>query len=227
MRTLVTVGLALTLAQGCVSKSRYSALEGSYDDAVAARDRAQSEAEACAADLQQSRQRNQHRAARFSTVYDGLRKVGDRGLADVRIEDGRAVLQLDGDVLFASGSATLSPDGTKAVVEIAEILAKGDARFQVEGHTDSQPIQSREFPTNWHLGSDRAINVVLAMVDAGFPAERLSAASYGSVLPAGDDDAANRRIEIVWMPELAEVLPYRRMLEQLEQRGERTPGAAE
>ncbi|MCB9688436.1 MAG: OmpA family protein [Alphaproteobacteria bacterium] len=226
MRTIIVVGWTLALTQGCVSRSRYAALETSYDDAVAARDRAQSEAEACAEDLQQSRRRSQHRAARFSAVYDGLKKVGERGLAEVRVEDGRAVVQLRSDVLFASGSAALTAEGQAAVTEIAQILAKGDARFQVEGHTDSAPIQSREFPTNWHLGADRAINVVLAMVEAGFPADRVSAASYGSTMSAGGDAAADRRIELVWMPDLAEVLPYRRMLEQLE-RGEGAPGVAE
>ena len=164
--------------------------------------------------------------ARFQTLID-------TGKLQVKIVDGRMVLVLPSDVLFASGSTKISDDGKNSLIEVTKILTTLEQReFQVEGHTDNVPINTERFHSNWELAAGRAIEVTNVMIGAGLAPERLSAASYGEFRPAASnaDDpgrAQNRRIEIVWMPELAEVLPYRRMLEQLEQRGERTPGAAE
>ena len=62
--------------------------------------------------------------------------------------------------------------------------------------------------SNWELAAARALTVVKTMVEAGLPAERISAASYGEHKPARANDsqegkAANRRIEIVVVPDLS------------------------
>ena len=215
------VFLALSLAGGCVSKGKYAELEDMYDTAIEERDRAAAEREAAEDQIAEMRERNRGRLERFASVYRELLKVEGKNLARVRIEDGRAVLQLESDVLFASGSAELTDQGRQLVQDIAKILAEGtQGDFQVEGHTDTDAINSKEFPTNWHLGADRAINVVAAMIEAGMPADRISAASYGEHAPVADNDsqegkAQNRRIEIVAVPELSEVLPYKKMIREL------------
>ncbi|MBX2803932.1 MAG: OmpA family protein [Myxococcales bacterium] len=217
-------GLWMVVAAGCVSPAKYTELENAYNGAIEERDAAATERDAAEAQVQQMKERNRRRLQRFATAYETMLTVQQKGLAKVAIEDGRAVLQLESDVLFSSGSARLTKEGEKAVTALATILADGtDGAFQVEGHTDDEAINSREFPSNWHLGADRAIVVVQAMVDAGMPAERVSAASYAEHAPVAanesdDDRATNRRIEVVAMPDLTELLPYRRMLKQLEQR---------
>lgn len=223
MRVLATVWLAATLGSGCVSKSRYGELENQYDAAVSERDAAQAERDAAKDDLQAIKEKNRKRLESFTRVYEELLKIQSRDLAKVHIEDGRAVLALDSDVLFASGSAQLTPAGLASVRAISQALATGtDGRFQVEGHTDSDPIKNtREFPSNWHLGADRAINVVSEMIAAGFPADRISAASFADTRPAdatgtADANQANRRVEVVWVPELSEMLPYKRMMKEME-----------
>jgi chemotaxis protein MotB len=218
-----TLFLALTLAGGCVSKGKYSELEDMYNSAVEERDKAAAERDRAEDQLAQVRERNRNRLEKFAAVYKELLEIEKKELAKVRIEDGRAVLQLESDVLFASGSAQLTPDGNKTVQDIAKILADGTSgKFQVEGHTDTDAINSKEFPTNWHLGADRAINVTAAMIEAGLQPERVSAATYGQHAPVAANDtketkAQNRRIEIVAVPELSEVLPYKRMMKELEE----------
>jgi chemotaxis protein MotB len=119
------------------------------------------------------------------------------------------VLVLATDVLFTSGSAQLSKEGRAAVQEVAAVLAQvPDRSFQVEGHTDNVPIATAQYPSNWELASARAINVTRAMVDAGMVAGRISAASFGDGQPARPNDSpegrsANRRIEIVVVPDLS------------------------
>ena len=73
--------------------------------------------------------------------------------------------------------------------------------LRVDGHTDSRPIQSAAFPSNWALSASRAIAVVQYMVGKGLPATRLAAAGFGEFQPldlAATDDAnaRNRRIEL-------------------------------
>jgi chemotaxis protein MotB len=212
--------LAGALASGCVSKGKYNELESMYDAAVAERDQAQAERDAASEKADKLKGKLQARTAAFTSVYETLVQIREKKLAKVKIEDGRAVLQLESDVLFASGSADLTKEGKAAVQEIAKLLGAGDGTFQVEGHTDSDAIKSKVFPTNWHLGSARAINVTAAMIEAGMPASRVSAASFGDTKPVAANDTAehkaeNRRIELVWVPELSEVLDFKRMLKEM------------
>jgi chemotaxis protein MotB len=80
--------------------------------------------------------------------------------------------------------------------------------FQVAGHTDNDPIATEKFPSNWDLGAARSITVTRLLVDSGLPADRVSASSYADTVPVVANDtaegkAANRRIEIVVVPDLS------------------------
>ena len=127
----------------------------------------------------------------------------------MKIVDGRMVVALATDVLFGSGSATLSAEGKSAVAEVAAVLASiPDRKYQVEGHTDDVPIKTAQYPSNWELASARALTVVKAMIDAGVPADRISGASFAESKPAvanatPEGRSANRRIEIVVVPDLS------------------------
>jgi chemotaxis protein MotB len=160
-------------------------------------------------DLARRKAEADKRIAEFRSLLDRFKALIDAGKLRVKIVEGRMVVELATDVLFSSGSASLSKDGKTAIEEVATVLKDiPDRRFQVEGHTDDVPIRTAQYPSNWELASSRAVNVVKAMVDAGMPAERISAASYGQNKPAKPNDspegkAANRRIEIVLVPDLS------------------------
>jgi len=149
------------------------------------------------------------RLAEFKSLLARFQSLIDAGKLKVKIVDGRMVVALASDILFASGSASLSKDGDAAVKEVAGLLASiPDRTFQVEGHTDNVPIKTTQFPSNWELASSRALTVVKTMVEAGLPANRVSAASFGDQKPAAANDstegkALNRRIEIVVVPDLS------------------------
>ncbi len=151
------------------------------------------------------------RVAEFRDLLDRFKALIDAGRLQVRIVDGRMVVQMATDILFQSGKADLSEDGTAALSEVAAVLADiPDRRYQVEGHTDDVPIQTSRFPSNWVLASARAVGVVQALIDAGLAPERLSAASFSQYHPVAANDskegkAANRRIEIVVVPDLSQL----------------------
>jgi chemotaxis protein MotB len=149
------------------------------------------------------------RIGEFQSLLQRFKKLIDAGKLSVKIVDGRMVVALATDVLFASGSAELSAEGATAIGEVAAVLASiPDRAFQVEGHTDNVPIKTEKYPSNWELASARSLTVVRTMIAAGLPATRVSAASYGEFKPAAANDspagkAANRRIEIVVVPDLS------------------------
>jgi chemotaxis protein MotB len=150
------------------------------------------------------------RIAEFRALVDRFKALIDAGKLRVKIVEGRMVVELATDILFPSGSALLSKDGKAAIVEVAGVLKDiADRRFQVEGHTDDVPIKGHAlYATNWELAAARAINVVKALIEGQMPPERLSAASYSQFKPTQANDtkegkAANRRIEIVLVPDLS------------------------
>ena len=80
---------------------------------------------------------------------------------------------------------------------------------RVEGHTDSVPIKTEQFPSNWELSAARASGVVRFLIQNGVDSSRLSATGYGAERPLVANDSAknrarNRRIEILLVPRDAE-----------------------
>lgn len=160
-------------------------------------------------EAKQRRLESEKRVAEYTDLVRRFKKLVDAGRLSVKIVDGRMVVALSSDVLFPSGSARLSAEGKNAIKEVAQLLVTiPDRKYQVEGHTDNIPIRTPQFPSNWELASARALTVVREMLEAGMPAERVSAASFGDTKPAQANDTpegrtANRRIEIVIVPDLS------------------------
>lgn len=175
-----------------------TSLQGSVDDMKQA-----------LAELSRRKAESDQRLAEFRKLLDRFKTLIDAGKLKVKMVDGRMVVTLATDVLFSSGSATLSKEGVGAVQEVGKVLASiGGRKFQIEGHTDNVPIKTPQFPSNWELASARSLTVLKTMVDAGMPAGRISAASFGESRPAApnetsDGRSSNRRIEIVVVPDLS------------------------
>jgi len=120
--------------------------------------------------------------------------VARRGLVIRLLTDG---------VLYDSGSARLKPSAAPVLDRISQLLRTDfEHPIVVEGHTDSVPIASATFPTNWELSAARATAVVRYLIRDHVDARRLSAAGYGAMHPLTRNGAAagrsrNRRVEIV------------------------------
>ena len=130
--------------------------------------------------------------------------LGDR--EDMKIVGDRFVFQ--SEVLFTTGSANLSAVGLQRVAQLAKTLQEIGGQIpetipwilRVDGHTDSRPMHSERFPSNWELSFARAMAVVRTLRKNGLAPERLAATGFGEHQPiaAGKttaDYTANRRIE--------------------------------
>jgi len=144
---------------------------------------------------------------RYRSDFFGRLRELLKNRKDIRVVGDRFVFE--SEVLFASGSDALTPEGqaamdqlAAAIVELArQIPPEIDWALQVNGHTDIRPIASPTFPSNWELSTARAIAVVRYLIKRGVPPQRLVAAGYGEFQPLelGKDEASlqrNRRIEL-------------------------------
>lgn len=145
--------------------------------------------------------------ARYRSEFFGrLREIlGNR--QDVRVVGDRFVFQ--SEVLFAQGSADLGPAGEQQLGQLADTLLQISKDIpkeinwvlRVDGHTDSVPISTSRFPSNWELSTARAISVVKFLERRGIPPHRLAATGFAEFQPLDEknDEIAyrrNRRIEL-------------------------------
>jgi flagellar motor protein MotB len=139
-----------------------------------------------------------------------LRALAPAGSFEV--DEGKVILQ--GEVLFDSGSDELRPAGRDFVGKMAPALktlldAEPDQMVLVGGHTDNVAIHgaalANRFASNWELSAARAVSVSRALIAAGLPATRITAAGFGDQHPRRpnlDEPSRrlNRRIEVLLVP---------------------------
>jgi chemotaxis protein MotB len=136
----------------------------------------------------------------------------------VRNQQRGLVISLKDSILFAPGSADLSPQARQTLSRIAgELRASFGPELRairVEGHTDDTPIQTPQFPSNWELSTARATSIVRYLLESRqFPPEKLSAVGYAQFRPVDDNSTIegkqkNRRVDIVVLrPDVAREEP--------------------
>lgn len=130
----------------------------------------------------------------------------EQGLGDVisatRTEEG-VILVLQDSILFESGEAEILDSGVPFLDEVARLLKGIGNTVRVEGHTDSRPISTYRFPSNWELSGARAGVVVRYFIEEhDLDEERFLIAGYADTRPVAENTSQenmskNRRVEIV------------------------------
>ena len=106
----------------------------------------------------------------FEQIQEEIKKLRNEGLNNVttKIDNRGLVITLnDSNILFEPASATLSKDAMKKLDYIAALIGKKFMLhlIRIEGHTDSEPINSPQYPSNWELSTARACTIVRYMID--------------------------------------------------------------
>lgn len=125
----------------------------------------------------------------------------------VREEERGLVITLIDKVLFDTGKADIKKEAVTVLNKVAEIIKKyKDRGVVIEGHTDSVPISTWKFPSNWELSTRRATEVLRFFIKRhNISPLRLQAAGYGEYRPIATNKTAagrrkNRRVEIILLP---------------------------
>lgn len=141
------------------------------------------------------------------------------------IQNGEIRIDVDGNIqrftfsnhiLFDEAEAILKTEGRLILERVGQIFRQHQfnreegtekevyKQIHIEGHTDNRPINTPQFPSNWHLSAARSIAVVSLFQDEPIqlPSELLSGTGYGEYQPVASNDTEasrgkNRRIEIV------------------------------
>ena len=112
-------------------------------------------------------------------------------------------LTLNGAFLFDSGQANLKPDAVPVLNKIGVLLTKyADSDIEIEGHTDSVPLNGGKYENNDVLSSYRALAVFNYLKEnASLDPGVMKHSGRGEYLPIADNSlpegrAKNRRVEI-------------------------------
>jgi outer membrane protein OmpA-like peptidoglycan-associated protein len=171
-------------------------------------DAAAAQSQAAAAQNQAALAQNQAAAA-VSQVADAEARTREAQARAASLEAMMADLQAKktergmiitiGDVLFASGQATLTQAGVANLRKLADVLAQNPERtVLVEGFTDS--VGNAAY--NQDLSERRAAAVRTALLGMGVAPQRVAMKGYGKAYPVANNDTPgnrqlNRRVEIV------------------------------
>ncbi|WP_098445482.1 flagellar motor protein MotB [Bacillus sp. es.036] len=109
--------------------------------------------------------------------------------------------------LFQSGKAVLTGDAKPLAKQISDLLVTDPPRrITVTGHTDDRPIKTSQYPSNWHLSSERALNFMTELLNnKKLDPKLFSFTGYGEYRPIDSNKteegrAKNRRVEVLILP---------------------------
>ena len=130
-----------------------------------------------------------------------LRKAGLGESVRIEIIEKGFKATFENNVLFPSGVAAINKEAYPSLDEMIKIARKEPFSIRVEGHTDSVPIDTPAFPSNWELSTTRAVNILRYLLEKGeLPADRLAAVGFSQYHPVASNDVSegrqkNRRVE--------------------------------
>lgn len=126
-----------------------------------------------------------------------------KGQIDIEFQDDKVVLRMNDELAFERSSATLKSSAKGVIDKLRPVFAQTPGDIIVTGHTDTSPISTPLYPSNWSLSAARAASVVEYFTSTGTIApSRFTATGYGQyrpVDPSPEGGYKNRRVEIVFL----------------------------
>jgi chemotaxis protein MotB len=125
------------------------------------------------------------------------------GKVEVNLEPRGLVVSLKQAAFFPSGTDTIDPSTFPIIAKLADALKSLSNPLQIEGHTDSVPIHTAQFRSNWELSAARSIAMMeLLATRYGIDRQRMIIVGFADTSPEMTNDtpegrAANRRVNIV------------------------------
>jgi chemotaxis protein MotB len=119
-------------------------------------------------------------------VQDVVYNMQADQVVKVETDDKGIVIELSSSAFYLPGSANIRDEATPVQEKLSQTLLA--PRYQlytieIEGHTDDDPINTPQFPSNWELSTVRASRIVRFFVDQGLEAIRMKASGYAETKP--------------------------------------------
>jgi chemotaxis protein MotB len=125
------------------------------------------------------------------------------GKVEVKFEPRGMVISLKQTAFFPSGTDAIAPATYSVIEKVASALKSVSNPVRIEGHTDSVPIHTARFRSNWELSAARGISMMELLADRfGVNRQRVAIVGYADTAPQTSNDtpegrAMNRRVDIV------------------------------
>jgi chemotaxis protein MotB len=125
------------------------------------------------------------------------------GKVEVRLDARGLVVSLRQAAFFPSGGDEIALSGMPSIEKIAKIVQELPNPVRLEGHTDSIPIHTQRFPSNWELSTARSIAMLQVFTGKyRIPDDRFAVAGYAETKPIDTNESDegrmhNRRVDIV------------------------------
>ena len=125
------------------------------------------------------------------------------GKVELTLEPRGLVVSLKQTAFFPSGTDAIDPSTYEVLAKIAEALKAVSNPLRIEGHTDSVPIHTARFNSNWELSAARSISMMELLVTRyGIDEKRMAIVGFADTAPETSNDtpegrAKNRRVDIV------------------------------
>ena len=136
-----------------------------------------------------------------------LKSEIETGKMRVQMEQRGLVISFTQAATFASGGNELTISAYDSMRKVAGTLSKIPNPIRLEGHTDSLPIKTGRFHSNWELSAARSI-AMLEVLSSRYqiPKRRMSISGYGDAAPIDSNAteegrARNRRVDLVILNE--------------------------
>ena len=136
-----------------------------------------------------------------NNIRGSLQLLLEKGKLNLEKRGNNLVIDLPEELLFNKAEASIGNEGRIILDTLASLLSDIPNKITVDGHTDSDPIKTNQFKSNWQLSVARAMNVSDKLIKFGLPEPNLSIRGFGSQKPLVKNDneknkRLNRRVEI-------------------------------
>ena len=157
-----------------------------------------------ASQLEQQRMQEQLEQLQ-KALMQALQREIEEGAIEVENLGQQLVIRVQEKGAFPPNSAFLQPKFRPMVRQIAQLVKDVPGEIKVSGHTDSTPLESELYRSNWDISAQRAVSVAQEMEKVpGFNHLRMTVEGLADTQPRApnsspDNRAANRRVEIAVM----------------------------
>ena len=132
-------------------------------------------------------------------------------VVDVQKTDRGITIEMAAGAFFIPGTATLRKEALPIIESMAVTFAKEKFKYfsiAIEGHTDDDPINTPQFPSNWELSAGRSAAVAKYFIEIGLHPYRQTVTGFSDTRPKfpnrdkmgaaiPENQARNRRVELL------------------------------
>ena len=125
------------------------------------------------------------------------------GKLEVQLEPRGLVVSMREAAFFPAASDKMNVEAMPILEKVAESVNQLPNPIRFEGHTDSKPIRSKRFRSNWELSTSRGIAMMQILTTTfGVNRTRCAVSGFADTIPVDTNDtdegrARNRRVDVI------------------------------